>query len=315
MPSPIHILPLSWVSAEQALSWHAVLAASLEHDLPDRPPTPKQVHARLTTAGPDSRRLLWLAAEPDGSVAGVAGLRLFTRPGQEHVTELELHVHPERRRRGVGSQLLAQVVFAAQVEDRRSVLTRVADAGPGAAFCTARGFRRVLTSLHLLLNLSAADDSAADTSHPGYELASWTGTVPDGLADTFAAAKTAMHDMPAGKQRVPADRGDSLLVVAVLYGKTMAGYTEIVIRDEGKRALQHDTAVVPEHRGRGLGLWMKAAMVRRLRADHPDIAEIETDHAEDDVRMLAVNRRLGFRPHRRSHQYRLGVQQVGPPAP
>ncbi|MEV0702254.1 GNAT family N-acetyltransferase [Saccharopolyspora sp. NPDC050389] len=321
MPSPIQILPLSWVSAEKALSWHAVMAASLKHDLPDRPPTPKQVHARLTAARPDSRRLLWLAAEPDGSVTGVAGLRLFTPRGQEHLAELELHVRPDRRRRGVGSQLLAQAVFAAQVENRRSVFTGVADAGPGDAFCAARGFLRVLTSLHLSLDLSAADDSAADAARPGYELASWTGTVPDGLADTFAAAKAAVNDMPTGEQRrdagqVPADRGDILLVVAALHGKAVAGYTEIVIRaDENRRAQQRETAVVPEHRGRGLGLWLKAAMVRRLRTDHPGIAEIETDHAEDDVHLCVVNRRLGFRPHRRSHEYRLSVRPAGSAPP
>jgi GNAT superfamily N-acetyltransferase len=325
VPHPVHIHPLSWMSAEQALSWHDVLAASLAHDLPGQPPpTPKQVHTQLTTAGLDSSRLFWLATEPDGTVAGVAALRLFTRSGQEHLAELELHVHPELRRRGVGSQLLAQVVFAARVENRRSLVISVADTEPGLAFCAAKGFRRVLTLRHLLLDLSEADDSAADNNPAGYRLASWVGAVADDLADAFAAAKNAMNDMPTGDMdygeqrwdadrvhamaRVLADRGDTLLTVAALHGDVVAGFTEIVIRaGEKQRALQYDTVVVPEHRGHGLGLWLKAAMVRRLRADHPGIGEIETDNADDNTHMLAVNQRLGFRQHRRAHEYQLDV--------
>lgn len=325
MPHPVRIHPVSWMSAEQALSWHGVLAASLEHDLPGQPsPTPKQVHTLLTTAGLDSRRLFWLATEPDGTVAGVAALRLFTGAGQEHLAELELHVHPHRRRRGVGSQLLAQVVFAAQVENRRSLVAGVADVEPGVAFCAAKSFRRVLTLRHLLLDVSDADASTADDNPTGYGLASWEGTVPDDLADAFAAAKNAMNDMPTGDMdygeqrwdadrvramaRVLADRGDTLLTVAALHGEEVAGFTEIVIRaGEQQRALQYDTVVVPGHRGHGLGLWVKAAMIRRLRADHPGIGTIETDNADDNTHMLAVNESLGFREHRRAHEYQLDV--------
>ncbi len=184
--------------------------------------------------------------------------------------------------------------------------------------------RRVLTLDHLLLDVAQADDPAADTEHPGYELASWTGTVPDELAEAFAAAKNAMNDMPTGDMdygsqswtadrvramaKVLADRGDVLLTIAALGKGEMAGYTEIVIRSGATRlALQYDTAVVPAHRGHQLGLWVKAAMVRRLRAEHPSIAEIETDNALDNTHMLAVNRRLGFRTHRRTREYQLDL--------
>ncbi|WP_431914455.1 GNAT family N-acetyltransferase [Nonomuraea jabiensis] len=321
----IHIAPSSQVSAEQAASWHAVLAASLARDLPDEPrPTPEQVQAQLTAAGLDSRRLFWLATESGGAVAGVAALRLFTSPGQDHLAELDLHVHPDRRRSGTGSLLLDAAVRAAKSERRRSLITAAADGGPGDAFCAARGLRRVLTLDHLLLDVAQADDAAAGIEHPDYELVDWTGTVPGELAEAFAAAKNAMNDMPTGDMDygdqawtadrvramadVLADRGDLLLTTAALGKGEMAGYTEIVIRaGETRRALQYDTAVVPAHRGHGLGLWVKAAMVRRLRAEHPGIAEIETDNAQDNTHMLAVNWRLGFRSHRRTHQYQLDL--------
>ncbi|MFE7601150.1 GNAT family N-acetyltransferase [Streptomyces sp. NPDC057494] len=325
MSQQIHIAPMAWLSAEQTAAWHTVVSAAVEHDLPGRPtPSPKQVHAQLTTAGLDSRRLFWLATETDGRVVGVAGLRLFTSSGQDHLAELELHVHPDARRRGVGTQLLSTAAFAARVEGRRSVLTTATDGTAGDAFCTGRDFRRVLTLHQLLLSVGEADDSAADIEHPGYTLAGWTGTVPDHLADTFAAAKNAMNDMPTGDMDygrvswdadrvrsmagVLADRGDTLLTLAALDDGAMGGYTEIVIRaGETRRALQYDTAVVPAHRGHGLGLWLKAAMVRTLKDTHPGIVEIETDNADDNTHMLAVNRRLGFRADRIVHEYQLDL--------
>ncbi|MEV7771795.1 GNAT family N-acetyltransferase [Kitasatospora sp. NPDC086791] len=108
---------------------------------------------------------------------------------------------------------------------------------------------------------------------------------------------------------VVADRGDTLLIVAAVHDDgTMAGYTEIVLpHGASPRAQQYDTAVVPAHRGSGLGLWAKAAMVRRLRAEHPGVAEIETDNAHDNVHMVAVNHALGFRSCRRTHEFQLDV--------
>ncbi len=115
------IVPVSQVSAETAAAWHEIVAASLAYDLPDEPrPTVKQIEAQLTASGLDSRRLHWLATEPDGAVSGVAGLRLFTSPGQDHLAEVELHVNPSRRRCGIASQLLHAAVSAAKLDRRRS---------------------------------------------------------------------------------------------------------------------------------------------------------------------------------------------------
>ncbi|MEU7511939.1 GNAT family N-acetyltransferase [Streptomyces sp. NPDC042898] len=321
----ISTIPLTQVSTEDAAAWHAVVAASLGNDLPAEPrPTFEQVHAQLTVAGRGNRRLLWLAKAADGEVVGVAGLRLFTSAGQSHLAELELHVAPDRRRSGVGSHLLATVVKAARDEQRRSLVAAAPGDGPSGAFGAARGFRRVLALDHLLLDIADADAAEAGAEHPGYELTGWTGTVPDELAEAFAAAKNAMNDMPTGDMdygsqswtadrvramaEVLADRGDLLLTIAALAEGEIAGYTEIVIRaGETRRALQYDTVVVPAHRGHGLGLWVKAAMVRRLRAEQPGIVEIETDNAQDNTHMLAVNRRLGFRFHRSTHEYQLDL--------
>ncbi|MEU9086243.1 GNAT family N-acetyltransferase [Streptomyces sp. NPDC048357] len=330
MPESVHVIELQHASAAEAAAWHRVVAASTAHDLPGTPPPdPGQIHAQLTQPALGSRRLTWLATGADGVPVAVAGLRLFTSPGQEHLSELELHVDPAHRRRGTGSLLLAAAVAACRAENRRSLITAAAADGPGEAFGEQRGFRPALTLDHLILRLGEPPEAGlprtADTAPPGYRQARWTGTVPDELADAFAAAKNAMNDMPIGDldygsvawdadrvramAKVVADRGDTLLTLAAVHDDgTMAGYTEILLpRGRGPRAQQYDTAVVPAHRGHGLGLWVKAAMVRHLRAEHPDVVEIETDNADDNVHMLAVNHRLGFRSYRRTREFQLDL--------
>ncbi|MEV7443997.1 GNAT family N-acetyltransferase [Streptomyces sp. NPDC091204] len=341
MTESVHVIELQHVSVAEAAAWHRIVAASTAHDLPGVPaPDPAEIHSRLTQPALGSRRLTWLAiGADDGVPVAVAGLRVFTSPGQEHLSELELHVDPAHRRLGTGSLLLSAVVAACRTENRRSLIAAAAADSPGEAFGERRGFRRVMTLDHLILRLDEKPETglpetglpetglpeAADTAPPGYRPAHWTGTVPDELADAFAAAKNAMNDMPVGDMdygsiawdadrvramaKVVADRGDTLLTLAAVHDDgTIAGYTEILLpQGSGPRAQQYDTAVVPAHRGHGLGLWVKSAMVRRLRAEHPDVVEIETDNADDNVHMLAVNHRLGFRSYRRTHELQLDV--------
>ncbi|WP_328923302.1 GNAT family N-acetyltransferase [Streptomyces sp. NBC_00190] len=333
MSEHVHVVPLHRVSVTHAAAWHQVVAASMAHDLPGVPPPGRgQVHAQLTKPTLESHRLTWLAARADGVPVAVAGLRLFASPGRDHLAELELHVDPAHRRLGAGSLLLSAVVAACRTEGRRSLIVEAPADSPGEAFCERWGFRRVLSLDHLLLHFDRLDESAvllaAGPGHPGYRLTGWTGTVPDDLADAFAAAKNAMNDMPTGDldygsvdwdadrvramAKVIADRGDTLLTIAAVHDDgTMAGYTEILLpQGAPPRAQQYDTAVVPAHRGHGLGLWVKAAMVRRLRAEHPGVVEIETDNAEDNVHMLAVNRALGFRSYRRTREFQLDVPAI-----
>ncbi|MFF4443701.1 GNAT family N-acetyltransferase [Streptomyces sp. NPDC001502] len=330
MPTAVQVNPLQRVSAADAAAWHQVVAASTAHDLPGVPiPDPGQIHAQLTRPALGSHRLTWLATAAHGAAVAVAGLRVFTSPGRQHLAELELHVDPAHRRRGTGSRLLSAAVAACRAESRRALITTAAADSPGEAFCERRGFRGALTLDHLLVRLDETDRAdllrAADAEHPGYRLTGWSGTVPDRLADVFAEAKNAMNDMPMGDldygsvawdgdrvramAMVIADRGDTLLTVAAVHDDgTMAGYTEILLpRGTPARAQQYDTAVVPAHRGHGLGLWVKAAMVRRLRAEHSGVTEIETDNAEDNVHMLAVNHRLGFRSYRRTREFQLDM--------
>ncbi|MGV9357197.1 GNAT family N-acetyltransferase [Streptomyces misionensis] len=280
--------------------------------------------------GTSGRRLAWLASGTDGAPVGSAFLRLFSRPGQNHLAELELHVHPAERRRRTGSLLLRAAVAAARDDGRRSVITQAEDGSPGEEFLAARDFRRVLTLTFTRLALDDADTGALNEiigrPHPGYRLASWAGTVPDELAGTFVRSRRAMDDMPMGgtdfgtvtwdlervrEAAAAVEKRGDLLHTTVAIDEAdgeIAGFTELVVPGDGEGDAQHyGTGVLPEHRGRGLGLWMKAASIREARERYPRLGGLLTDTADNNPYMRHINDLLGYTPTHTTHEYQLDL--------
>ncbi|WP_127355293.1 GNAT family N-acetyltransferase [Actinacidiphila soli] len=275
-------------------------------------------------------RLVWLAADPAGHPVGSAFLRLFDRPGQDHLAELELAVHPADRRHGTGTQLLTAAITAAREAGKRCVIAQAVADSPGAHFLPGHGFRRVLTLTYARLALAEADIAALTAAvarpHPGYHLVSWDGTVPDHLAQTYADSRHAMDDMPmddtdfgtvtwdiprlrAVAQAV-ADRGDHLHTVAALHQPTDAivAFTELVVPGDGTGDAQHyGTAVLPAHRGHGLAAWLKAQSILHARTHHPALTGLLTDTADSNTYMRRINDALGYAPTHRTITYQLDL--------
>ena len=346
---PANPSPLTAPSTEDFHAWHRVQAAALEHDRPGEPvPGPEAVQARLTAVSSSSRQVLWLVRGAGDEPVATAALRLFSRSDLSHLAEIEMTVHPAHRRMGAGSRLLATVTEAARAAGCRSMVTEAIAGTPAESFLSARYFTPVLRLTWLRLATDEVPEQIRKlpgVPHPGYRLTAWDGVVPDALAASFARARRGMADMPLGgldlgepewtEERVRdaaetvARRGEHLLTVAAVAdggtagtagtgeGETageiageIAGYTELVLpADRTGRAQQYDTAVLPAHRGHGLGLWVKSEMLRRVRAEHPGITEILADNADDNRHMLGVNTALGFRPIRRTVKCQLDLRR------
>ncbi|MFE3638433.1 GNAT family N-acetyltransferase [Streptomyces sp. NPDC059168] len=207
----------------------------------------------------------------------------------------------------------------------RTLAARTPAESPGAAFLRSHGFGGVLTLRFARLPLAAVDTTVLGellaAPHPGYRLESWTGTVPDHLAETFASSRRAMDDMPMEDmeqepvawdvERVRAvaraveKRGDLLYTVAALdeADGAVAGFTELVVPGSGTGDAQHyGTGVLPRHRGAGLARWMKAESIRQARERHPGLRGLLTDTAVSNTPMRRVNDQLGYeRTHEEIH--------------
>jgi GNAT superfamily N-acetyltransferase len=298
----------------------------------DRPVHPSLRVTPLTDPHPtpSSRRLVWLAADGDEHPVGSASLRLFLRRGQDHLAEADIRVHPAERRRGVATALLEAATAAARDDGRRTLNAQVKAGSSGELFLTARGFRPALAFTYARLATADIDAAAlcetVERPHAGYRLVSWDGVVPDGLAGTFARSRRAMDDMPMGESdygrvewdeervraaaRTVAENGGLLHTVAAVDTSdgSIVAFTELVVPGSGTGDAQHyGTGVLPEHRGHGLGHWIKSASLLHAHGHHPALSGLLTDTADINPYMRRINDALGYVATHRSVTFRLDL--------
>jgi len=312
-------LDAATATAETVAALHEVEVAALAVDEPDRPPpAPADLDALLRVSRADRRTQQWLVVDGDRTVAR-SWLTLPDRDNR-HTAFFSATVSPADRRRGIGTRLLRTAVDVLVAEGRRAMLIEAFAGSAGAAFCDAFGFEEAQAERSSVLRLALVDradvESLAAAPHPGYRLVGWQERCPDELLDSYTRAKQAMNDAPTGSMdwhrleytggHIRADedvlrrRGWQWRVVVAVHEPTgeVAGLTEVIVsRWSPARAETDDTAVVPAHRGSGLGLWIKAEMVRRLLAQRPDVVEVVTRNGLTNEHMWRINERLGFRTY------------------
>ena len=293
-------------------AWCALLADGMAAESGGGPDGPA-LAARARAEPPDAGVLRWAASTPDG-IAGVAVSA--PEPGARFA---RVYVPPEHRRRGVGGALLDTVRAAHPGTPVKSVTV----AGePGERFAARRGAT-------VLLRLTVLEQRPADlppAPPPEASPVFWTGAAPGDLIDSYAAAYRSLLDAPGARHQVPGardtpaairrweaqirDAGHELWVCAAVEDGAVVAFTEIEV-GRGPAASQHATVVLPAHRRRGLGTAVKAALAARLRADRPGVATVTTTVNADNAPVLALNRRLGYRPVRTRLLLRLdGVSRM-----
>ena len=290
------------------------LAASL-HDRPADPaPTRASVIGRLTRPALPQQRLAYFAARNGGGELLGVGFLVLLGEHKTDLAALNITVRPDSRRHGVGTALLRAIASAAS--DRRSLLIEgLAEGSAGQAWAAALGFAVVQRTVRLGLDLTTADASRWDVpAADAYHLISWTGSTPEEILGSYAAARNAIDEAPRGEmsftepewtpRRVrdeeataQARRCELRVVAAVAESDAtaVAGFTYLEVHDHRPDvAIQQDTAVLQAHRGNGLGVWMKVVNLQRLVADRPEVKLVTTSNAADNVHMLRVNERVGF---------------------
>lgn len=296
---------------------HEVLAASQHRDLPNDPlPALEDTVAQWVAPRFDAEQYFWLVRSGE-QIVGACQLELPLFDNA-HLAQIAPWVNPRARRQGFGAALARQAVAAAEKQGRRVAHMTPAEGTDAAAVADRWGLVQLQLTARSLLRVSEADFALIDAElakgRAGYRLVPWLGEIPEDLLEQYANAKRAMGDAPTGKldlvepsQWTPKKvreqektfgamqefRGVAAIAES---SKQVVGLTEVRISHwTPARAWQEDTSVVREHRGRGLGIWLKSAMLRWLRDQRPDVQEIQTWNADENYHMRSINDRLGFR--------------------
>jgi GNAT superfamily N-acetyltransferase len=262
----------------------------------------------------------WLVRSADGELVARGFVVRFDADTNQHLREAGIDVLPAHRRRGIGKQLLREIVTGAGETDDIVVSCFVSDRVPSAAaFLKRIGAKETLTMHTYELDLGRLDRAMvrgwAAINPDGYSLEWVDGDVPDALMPSVIVAYDAMNTAPRGdsamqdwnttpEQIREFDRSrratgrERRLVLAIneASGET-AGYTELVYDAKIPHLIwQQGTAVLPPHRGQGIGKWIKASMLERATNDWPKASVVRTGNADSNAPMLAINTRLGFKP-------------------
>ncbi|MCH7231223.1 GNAT family N-acetyltransferase [Glycomyces sp. L485] len=310
-------------------SWVDTQIAAVRHDIDGFPrPSPALQRLRLLLPLSSYRVERW-AAVADGTVVGHLGIQMPAKDNL-HMAEADLEVHPDWRRRGVGTRLLELLEERAAVNGRDTVISYAVDEifdrpgtdTPGKHFAEKHGYAVADTEICRRNDLTKVDDddlarrfAEAWERAGGYELVEWTVRTPEELVDGVARMEARMWtDPPMGEldirpavydaeriraeEQSLADRGQLTVAAAVrrVDSGEVAGYTAINV-DPGEEefAWQDDTIVDPAHRGRRLGTILKIANQRQLRRYRPMIRYVVTWNAEVNSHMIDINEAVGYR--------------------
>lgn len=256
-------------------------AAELRRDIAE--PTPAQ------------RGAIWVACSDD-AVVGWAACGLNSWTSEVGVGFLALHVHPDHRRAGIGSALLAHT--DAHLADIGAKQVQVFATGDSVDFAVARGFQPTRE-----MHYASVDPRVLPPCPPTPADVTLVPTADLDPRSVFEADTAASLDEPTG---APSDAVDydewladiwtapmldhDLSTAAVVDGK-VACFT--AVETDGDRAWSGMTGTVRDHRGRGLAKLVKSTALAKAAA-----AGIVRASASNDARntaMLAVNDWLGYR--------------------
>jgi GNAT superfamily N-acetyltransferase len=323
------IVPLDLDDTAQVRARLAVMEAVDAHDhAGTRPLNPARELSRILVGRADVRDERYVAV-CDGKVLGHLDA-VFPLLDNTHAAYFDLGVHPDERRRGVGSALLRHLEERAADEGRSTISTWLPMPGAGApdigtggaAFAVSKGYTMSLGGATRAVELDAVDEAALDrlwdeasAKAADFDIVPFTGLPPERIIDGIAYLHGRMYtDMPLGEwdlQEAAIDRerirgwadmrrlrGELHLHAAAVHRETgeVAGFTEIVIEGgDEEHCHQGDTIVDPRFRGHRLGTLLKIANQRQVRAWRPRMKYVWTGNAVSNEHMIAINESVGYR--------------------
>lgn len=316
-------------SDETVAAMHEVHRAAAAEDRPELPgPCPYAFRVDIRGSRPGSRSVRRVAVV-DGRIVGSLSVGLPTIDNL-HLAGVDVAVHPDFRRRGVGRRLLETGVDLARAEGRRTITATALATVPGGVERSAAGrtlleslgFTAALTELWRITDITALDPAEEQRLYDqarkkagDYELHAWAGPVSDDLIEDVAAMNSSfLTEAPTGDLDIEDEKIDAqrvrdtdaaalargLAIWGVIARHSSSGQPAAITmigktKEPPDHASQWITLVHPAHRGHRLGLLTKLENHRQVRRDAPQVRWLSTANADVNSYMITINEQLGYR--------------------
>jgi GNAT superfamily N-acetyltransferase len=308
--------------------YHAFRRLEQAEFRPDEPLEPDEiVEVRRKRPDPHQWRRWFQVVDGDAMVAelGAEGPR---PESPEYATNNHLlwavgYVLEAHRRRGIAWRMVPRVLELLD-EYEATVLSSMAEDETGHGLLRRLGAEPKMTERQSRLDLRAVDwgmvagwIAESEAGAAGARLELHTPWVPEEQLEEYCAAMNElMNTMPfegldhgdivmsptgvrewRERMRLTGTVNPTCLVRDT--DGSIVGMTDTLKHEyEPGLVRQNFTGVHPRARGRGLGKWLKAAMLEHVRQAYPDTIWINTENAGSNAPMLSINHALGYRLHR-----------------
>ncbi len=282
---------------------------------PGLPVTPAaELRATFDDDATDHCRHQRIVALEDGNPAAIGHVEFNTDAANANLAGVEITPTDDR----TAAAVLAELLRLARADGRTSVIAWGDHTPDADAFWTGLGAELRYTEQESRLDLAAVDPELMArwiaAGPADLELVHWARRCPEDQIDALVATANAMNDAPTDDLEIADTVVDEAMVrteiearaargleyqgvLAVTASGEAAGTTEVFVnRHRPAASWQWSTVVLPAHRGRGIGRWLKAAMWQRLRATEPEVTTLQTGNAASNAHMLAINSEMGFQP-------------------
>jgi GNAT superfamily N-acetyltransferase len=260
---------------------------------------------RVRTIPERAQHAAWVAEDGGKVIANGWAFRTFFSEGSTSA-QCSVNVLGSHRRRGIGNELYERVATHFEVLGATSGLVSFPESDAGVAFATTHGFREERAEAESVLEVRTVDERPA----PDVELRAVADIDPR-LA--YEADIAATRDMPSTEiiNVVPYEEWIEHVLdypfftaegsFVALVDDVPAAVSLLIADEESGRGANMFTGTQQAYRGRGLGLAVKLASIEWAKAH--GITQLVTRNDETNAPMLAINRRLGYRPSGRRVEY------------
>jgi len=259
-------------------------------------------------------------------------------PGHEsnkHLFWADIFVRPDARRRGIGASFMP---LALELMDAHgcTVLSIGAEEASGHAFLRWLGAGAKFSGAENRLKLADVDWEMVDRwvsegpkRSPQTKLETYDGPLPEAMWEEYAPQLSSIVNTAPWENL---DHGEVVITPAHMsdyYARLKIGdqrlHTILTREPDGVISAITDTSwaphrpsiidqqftgVRPDARGRGLGKWIKAAMLAHLHVLYPEAQWVATENAGSNAPMLAINKKLGFRQYRAGTEYQISRDKL-----
>ncbi len=255
----------------------------------------------------------------------------------QHMADFNIRVLPDFRCQGIGRELLKRIAQATQEENRRLLVTETESRIPGGEeFMKAIGGKKVLEAHANELMIEDVDPELikkwlliGKERGEDFTLGFWSGAYPEDKIYEVAKLYDLENQQPFGDLEMENEHatpeqlrqieqqlfagGNQRWTYYLVENQTgkFVGYTETLWNSNRPEVLyQEMTGVFSEYRGKGLGRWLKAAMLDRVISERPQVKRARTGNADSNAVMLKINHELGYKPIMATALWQVEVNQV-----